>query len=97
MSNQSIFAGVLNRELAFTALLANLLRRPGKFREAIFRFLTGDYLPGSSVEVISEFRSEAANRHDIHVKFGGIPGSTRKRTKSTARPWSRWAASSNRF
>jgi hypothetical protein len=45
VSNQSIFTGVLNREIAFTALLSNLLRRPGEFREAVYKFLTGNYLP----------------------------------------------------
>ena len=73
VSNQSIFAGVLNREIVFTTLLANLLRRPGEFTQAVYRFLTGNNLPSSSVEVVAEFRSDEANRHDIHLTFGGIP------------------------
>ena len=64
--------GVLKREVTFTALLTNLLRRPGEFREEVYRFLTGNRLPSSSVEVVAEFRSDEATRHDIHLKFGGI-------------------------
>jgi hypothetical protein len=71
--NQSIFTGVLNREVAFTALLANLLRHSGEFREAVHKFLTGKPLPSSSVEVVAEFLSDEKNRHDIYLKFEGVP------------------------
>jgi hypothetical protein len=69
VSNQSIFNGVLHRETAFTALLANLLRRSKEFQAAIYEFLTSERLPNVPIEVIDESRSEESIRPDITLKF----------------------------